>query len=429
MDIYAVTGKPVAHSLSPNLFNHAFASLGLEASYTRLGADSALEALKTACQIGIRGLNVTSPFKEEMARLLDNLDPVAKRLGAVNGVIFYGSQTFGFNTDPQGIASSLNHHGINLNKKDVLVLGAGGAGRAAVLAMLEAGANVSVINRTLSKAKEVAQKFGCEFKPLQQLPEILNRAQIVISAIPQGDSLIKARWLNPGQVILDASYQYSKFSQLALQRGCRLVSGIDWLIFQAIPAFRFFTGRKIEYPKIKDALSESESYNKIISSISLVGMMGTGKTTIGQDLASALQMEVLDIDKAIEKEAGHQIPWIFKHQGEKVFRLLEHRIIQRLKTEPKKGIYALGGGAVSNPLNRQVIKNYSYVIWLWAGQKKILGRISREGRPLLDVSDKSQRLAELLSCRIADYARCSDLIINAEQPRKKIVRKIINEIH
>jgi shikimate dehydrogenase len=430
MDIYAVTGNPVAHSLSPRVFNCAFSTAGIDAVYTRLAADTAKEALEVAKQIGIRGLNVTAPFKENMAALVDTLDPDSREIGAVNGVLFSSGRALGFNTDHQGVTGAFYLHGVKLRGKKVAVLGAGGAGRAAVYALMKAGAKVRVVNRTFSKAKDLADRFGCKAESIEHLAGIVGSVDILVSAISQNESLVKPEWLLPDQVILDANYRNSRLSEIALRRGCRVVSGTDWLISQAVAAFEIFLGRPIEYAAMKNGLSSQSNHSDHSSGISLVGMMGTGKTTVGKKLASTMGLELIDTDKAIEEEAGVPISRIFELQGEDFFRTMENRMIRKIKEEPRKKIYALGGGAVSNPENRKIIKDHNFVVWLWAGPQKILERISAAGsRPLMNVTDKPGRLAELISGRLADYASASDLIINAAPPPEKIVRKIIDEVH
>jgi shikimate dehydrogenase len=415
MDIYAVTGNPVAHSLSPQLFNQAFKNQGIDAVYTRLAADSAGEALDLAREIGLRGLNVTAPFKEGMPRLLDGLDPEAKEIGAVNGVVFSGrGRAFGFNTDGRGAAGALAANGVELRGKKVAVIGAGGAGRAAVSGLTREGAKVSLVNRTFLKAAELARRFGCKPEPLENLPGVVAGADLVVSAVSAADQLIKPEWLAPGQVIMDANYRDSRLPEIARGRGCRVVDGMDWLLAQAIPAFEFFTGRRVEPRLMGEALVSARARERKASSISLVGMMGAGKTTVGRKLSSVL---------------GATIPWIFQHWGEGTFRLFENQVVERLRGEPRREIYALGGGAVARPENRDIVRGRTLVIWLWAGPERILERIPVEGRPLLEGGDRNKRLAELIASRLPDYARASDLVINANRTVEDIIRKIRDEVN
>jgi shikimate dehydrogenase len=151
-DIFAIIGKPVLHSRSPQMHNAAFEEIGLDAHYVRIAADSREEGLDIAERMGIRGMNVTSPFKD-IIDIVDSVDPVAAKVGAVNTVLFKDGKTQGHNTDMFGVSESFLANGVTITGKKALVLGAGGASRAAVAAMVENGAEVTIANRTVEKRK------------------------------------------------------------------------------------------------------------------------------------------------------------------------------------------------------------------------------------------------------------------------------------
>lgn len=429
MDIYAVTGKPIAHSLSPELFNHAFQKEGIEAVYTRLGVDTAGQALDLAGQIGLRGLNVTAPFKEEMAAMMDRLDSQAREIGAVNGVVFREGLSLGFNTDPQGVIGAFARNGVELRGKEAAVIGAGGAAQAAVYGLTTSGANVRVLNRNFSRAAKVAERFGCRPEPIESLPRVLRSVEIVIAAVSAAESPVKPGWLRPGQVLLDASYSHTKLSALARRRGCRVVDGSDWLLFQAAAAFHFFAGRQLDPEVLREALVSAAARRVNRRDVSLIGMMGAGKTTVGKTLAAVRGLECIDTDAMVEKKAGISISRIFESRGEDLFRRLESRVLGQLGGEKRRTIYALGGGALSRPDNREIVKNHSFVIWLWTDPDQILNRIPPDGRPLLGTADRRRRLADILAARLPDYALASDLVIDANRPLENVVRKILDEVH
>lgn len=428
MNIYAVTGKPVAHSLSPRLFNHVFAKKGMDAVYTRLGADSAEEALGVAGQIGIRGMNVTSPFKDDMARLMDALDPEARETGAVNCVVFSEGRTLGCNTDVGGVAEAFRLNGVELRRKNAVVLGTGGAGRAAFRALVKEGAKVVSLNRTFSKARDLARRWGGRAEPFENLPEAVAGAEIVVSAVATSEPLIKPEWLHPGQAVLDANYRDSGLKEIARGRGCRIVDGLDWLLSQAVPAFEILTGETAEMESMREAFAEESAGRSRAAGISLIGMMGAGKSTIGEMLSAELGCASIDLDAEIIKTTGISIPRIFRERGEAHFRMAENETVGRVIAGGRKEIYSLGGGALMNPENRELVKSRSFVIWLWAETRELLKRIPAGGRPLLENGDRERRLAELMSARLPDYARASDLIVNANGSPERAVRKIIDEI-
>jgi len=429
MNIYAVTGKPVAHSLSPRLFNHVFAKKGMDAVYTRLGAESAEEALSLARQIGIRGMNVTSPFKDDMARLMDVLDSEARETGAVNCVVFSGGRALGYNTDVGGVADAFRLNGVDLRGKNAAVLGTGGAGRAAFRALVKEGANVTSLNRTFSKARDLARRWGGRAEPFDNLPEAVAGAEIVVSAVATSEPLLKPEWLRPGQAVLDANYKDSSLPAIARDRGCRVVDGLDWLLSQAVPAFEILTGCPAETESMREAFAANAAGRSKAAAISLIGMMGAGKSTIGEMLSAELGCALIDLDVEIVKATGIPIPRIFREKGEAHFRMVENETAGRVIAGGKREIYSLGGGALMNPRNRELVKNRSFVIWLWAETRELLKRIPAGGRPLLENGDRERRLVELMSARLPDYARASDLVINTNGKPKQAVRKIIDEIH
>jgi len=285
------------------------------------------------------------------------------------------------------------------------------------------------LNRTFSKAERLARKYGCRCEPLGGLSAVIGRSDIVLSVVSAPHPLINLEWLAPGQVFLDANYRDPRQTEIARERGCRVIDGLDWLVAQAVPAFEYFTGRRIEPAVLTEALAHRDSPAGRASPISLVGMMGAGKTTIGTLLASALGSDLFDTDEAIENKTGDRIPSIFKRRGEMFFRKMEHQVIREMGAEPSRRIYALGGGAVTAARNRSILKRRSFVIWLWADPGRLLERIPPEGRPLLEGGDRQTALAGLMADRLADYARASDLIVNANRSPQDVVRKIRDEVH
>jgi shikimate kinase len=157
-------------------------------------------------------------------------------------------------------------------------------------------------------------------------------------------------------------------------------------------------------------------------------MMGAGKSTIGKKLGAALALPFLDTDRAVEQTVGQTIPSLFRDQGERAFRRLESQIIGRMRREPRKMVYALGGGAVGLESNRKIMKTRSRVIWLWANPRTLLSRVHKGGRPLLEGKDQLGKLRRILARRLISYAAASDLIVNADTPPAKIIRKILHEM-
>ena len=247
----AVIGFPVSHSLSPALHNAAFAAVGLDWVYVALevapgSAPAALDGMRT---LGLGGLNVTMPHKEAVHDAVDVLDPAAAALRSVNTVVpLADGRLAGHSTDGAGFVDSLRlDAGVDPNGMRVVVLGAGGAGRAVVDALARAGAaEVVVVNRSAERGAEAAALAGPSGRQgsLQDIPA----ADLVVNATSVGMGTTEVPFapalLRPGQVVADLVYHPLETALLlaAAEAGARPVGGLGMLVHQAAHAFRLWTG-------------------------------------------------------------------------------------------------------------------------------------------------------------------------------------------
>lgn len=247
----AVVGHPVRHSLSPALHNAAFRALGLDWAYVAFDvADGqAATAVAGARALGVDGLSVTMPHKETVARAVDRLSPTAERLGAVNTVVRVGSALVGESTDGQGFLDALRlDDGFDPEGRRCLVAGAGGAARAVVLALAEAGAaEVVVVGRTPARVAAAAALAGAAGRP--GVPEAAAGADLVVNATPLGmggdpGTAVDAALLGPGQLVVDLVYHplVTPLVAAARERGASATNGLGMLVHQAAHAFRIWTG-------------------------------------------------------------------------------------------------------------------------------------------------------------------------------------------
>ncbi len=461
-EIFAVAGNPVLHSKSPLIQNALLKSCMAEGVYTRIAASSAKEALETASRIGMKGFNVTAPFKEDMLSLLDSLSPDAEKIGAVNTVILEKGKWVGHNTDSIGVVDAFVRNGIALEGKRVVVLGAGGAGTAAAFGLMKAGASVVIVNRDGEKARRIAERLGCRGAPLVSLGRELKNADVLVSAVSTHERIVSPGLLRKGLVVMDANYRDSVLSQDAGKAGCTVVGGLEWLLYQALPAFKLFTGKDGDAEVVRKALaSEPDRENAAFSrdsvcasqtaggqtgrtdrsrrletrnhksNIALIGFMGTGKSTIGKELAKELKMELLDTDSLIEKQQGMPIKEIFARKGEAAFRKMERELVKSAIATSSGNVFSCGGGIVLDEANRRALSSSSLVIWLWASPETAVERATMQGnRPLLErAKDKQAKAGELLKERIPLYAETCDLIISTDgHAPVKIAERIIHEI-
>ena len=252
--VVAVIGDPVRHSLSPLLHNAAFDALGLDwvAVAFEVHAEQTAVALAGARALQLRGLSVTTPHKEAVAGAVDEISPLAARLGAVNCVILQGERTVGDSTDGAGFLAALRRGcGFEPSRRRAMVIGAGGAARAVVLALAEAGASeVVVLNRHRGRAEVAASLAGAAGRVGQ--PADLSRADLVVqaSSVGLGDPdeihpLVDVELLRTGQTVVDLVYHPARTALLraAADTGATVANGLGMLVHQAALAIERWTGR------------------------------------------------------------------------------------------------------------------------------------------------------------------------------------------
>jgi shikimate dehydrogenase len=263
MHVFGLLGNPVEHSRSPPMHEAAYAELGMDARYVTFEPDPA--ALPTAVEgadaLGVAGLNVTIPFKQEMLDLVD-ADPLADRIGAVNTVDFAGDgEPQGYNTDAAGVTRAFDHHDVAIDGTDAVVVGAGGAGRAAAFALADAGASVHVANRTVERAEELAADVpGASGGGLDSLKAAVPEADLLLNATSVGmeedASPVPAGLLHADLSVLDAVYTpiETRLLREAAAAGATTVDGAWMLLFQGVEAFERWTGRDAPVEAMNEAL-------------------------------------------------------------------------------------------------------------------------------------------------------------------------------
>lgn len=250
--VAGVIGDPVHHSLSPVLHNAAFRALGLDWVYVAFPVPQGrgYAAVRAMRDLGIAGLSVTMPHKEDAARACDHLAGSARQLGAVNTVVRLPDGSLeGHSTDGEGLLRSLTEEGVSVAGRTVLILGAGGAARAVALALGEAGADVVVAARRREPALAAARLAGGSGVELSQVTRILEGTEIVVNATPLGmageEPPFDPAALHPGHVVVDLVYSPPVTPLLgwAARRGARAIGGLGMLVHQAALAFSLWTGQ------------------------------------------------------------------------------------------------------------------------------------------------------------------------------------------
>ncbi len=247
--IYGILGRPVTHSLSPAMHNAAFRELGLNAAYVAFPVTDLKQAVAGLRGLAIQGVSVTIPFKEEIIPLLDDLDPQAGRIGAVNTVVNRDGRLCGYNTDWLGALHALKAK-TDLAGQQVLLLGAGGASRAIAFGILAEGGQVTLTDVDALRAAALARDLKVEAVPLEAMAAI--QATILVNATPVGmephiDEIpITAELLGRFGLVMDIVYKplETRLLREARVRGAATIDGLQMLIHQATAQFELWTGQE-----------------------------------------------------------------------------------------------------------------------------------------------------------------------------------------
>jgi len=257
--VYGVIGDPIAHSLSPAMQNAGFAARRMNAIYLPFLVHDLKDFLDSVQALGIRGFSVTLPHKERIVNRLDDCDPLAAQIGAVNTVVVRGGgKLYGYNTDYVGVLTTLERR-MPLKGSRVLIVGAGGAARAVAFALAQAGSAVCVHARRQERAKALAKAVGGEAIARARLRREFFDA--IVNATPvgmhpaMGDSPLEARELNC-RLVFDTIYRprVTRLLQLAARRGIESVSGVEMFVAQGTAQWEIWTGERAPVDAMRRAI-------------------------------------------------------------------------------------------------------------------------------------------------------------------------------
>ena len=260
--VCGVIGDPIEHTMSPVMHNAAFKALNLDYLYLpfRVRQEQLGQAIDGMKALNIRGLNVTIPHKVAVMPLLDKIDSLAEKIGAVNTIVNDDGVLTGYNTDAGGFMQALLEQGIEPQGKSAVILGAGGAARAISFILAERDARLTILNRQLEfdwaedLARRITQVFKKEVKALElnekNLSAVLARADILVNATSVGmnpninETPVPARLIKPELVVFDIVYNplRTRLLREAEVTGARTIGGIDMLAWQGALAFEKWTG-------------------------------------------------------------------------------------------------------------------------------------------------------------------------------------------
>lgn len=400
--IYGLLGRTLGHSWSAPIHK----DLGCE-GYRLIELErSELEGFLRREDVG--GLNVTIPYKREVMKFCDEIDPAAADIGSVNTLVRRDGKLVGYNTDIDGFLYMLRRAGISLQGKKVVILGSGGASLTAQAAARR------------EKAREIAVVSRSGPNNYENLPDRHGGAEVLINTTPVGmwphldGAPVDLRCLPGVAAVVDVIYNPGRTNLLlqAEERGLRRAGGLPMLVQQAKRAEELFFDKSIpdkESEKIVARLWRE------MTNLVLIGMPGSGKTTVGLCLADLSGKSFVDMDEEIVKRAGKPIPDIFAREGEGAFRAVE---AEALADACARGgqVIATGGGAVLLPENRAAMRRTGRVYRL----RRRLEDLPTQGRPL----SQAGKLEEMERLRDPLYAAAADADIQNDMSPEETAGRI-----
>ena len=269
MKNFVVIGDPIKHSLSPVLHNWVFKSLNIDATYSQIhvSQNKLADCINEVRKGKLDGLNITIPHKTSIIEYMDEVNPRAKSIGAINVVMFHNDKVIGNNTDWYGFVLALKNNRIDLNKKEVILLGAGGVSKGIIFALIQQGVKkIYLFNRTFEKISHLCDELIHPHK-FEKLEELIKDNSIIINCTSVGMnsniSPIETTLLKKNQIIMDTIYTplKTKLVMDAESAGARTMTGLDMFIYQALASIDLWFGEgttnKVNFEELKGHI---ESY-------------------------------------------------------------------------------------------------------------------------------------------------------------------------
>lgn len=375
---YGLIGEKIGHSFSKiiheKLADYTYDLIPLSKEELH---DFMLEKKFTA-------LNVTIPYKEAVLPYLDEIDRHAKAIGAVNTIVNRQGRLYGYNTDFFGFRYLLEHNGIDVRGKKVLVLGKGGAAKAVLAVLADLGAD---------ETHTVYYKNAPDTITYEDCYRHHTDAQIILNTTPVGmypkadDCPIDLNRFPKLEGIADVVYNplRTQFVLEGEKRGIPAAGGLEMLVAQAKFAAEIFLDTTLPNGCIEEITQELQRER---SNLVLIGMSGCGKSTLGKLAAEHLQKPFVDTDEEIVKKIGMPIAEYFEKEGETAFRQVETEVLHALSTENNL-VISTGGGVVKTPLNIDLLKRNGRMVWL---KREVSLLESGNGRPLAPDAATAEKL-------------------------------------
>ena len=422
--LLSVAGYPIAHSLSPVLFNYFSTKYHIPIHYSRIAINNIDEFIKYFDKNKniLDGFNITYPLKNEIYSIWQQHSDIPSGIKSCNTLICKPNIKI-YNTDYLAFRHILNKE-IKDKWDQAIILGSGMTAAVCAWELINYDKPITIFYHKNTNVDYFPKTKNIHYKPLSEFKESKDSKAIVINTLsPLANYDFLPNKIFKATAIIDADYRNKPLENIALMNNIDYIDGYHWLYYQGIEAFKLFTNQanlSVEYDK---KWLKTNKYDKI----ALIGMSGAGKTTVGKLLAEKMNYEFVDLDDQIEKIENKSISQIFADEGEEFFRQLETNMLNELINNDKL-VISTGGGIIKNEKNREFLKNNFFNIFLNVSIDEALERLQQnENRPLLlgNIKDKWQKLYDE---RLLLYYQTADYIVNADKNNVDFIYEDIKEI-
>ena len=403
---YGVLGRVLGHSYTPIIYRE-LANL----EYVRFEREP--EELESFIRGGAwEGVNVTIPYKKEVAALVDEVSPIARRLGNVNTVTrLADGRLRGDNTDYYGFNVLVESLGLDIAGAKALVFGGhGGAGSTAMAVLRDLGARPVAIGRTGADTYETLDRhadatLAVNCTPAGMYPRC-PAAPCSLGALPNLRGVIDIVY-NPARTALMME---------AERRGIAVAGGLLMLVAQAAQAVERYTGTMPSLERVHEVTARLAATEE---NVALIGMPGSGKTRVGEQLADKMGREHVDIDRVLEERLGCSCASFIEAHGEAAFRVQETAALHDVAARSGL-VISCGGGVVTRPENYPLLHQNSRIVML----DRPLGELSRKGRPIT-ARDGIETLARR---RMPLYHAWADLMVDSRETAERTAQAAIDAL-
>lgn len=404
---YGCIGEHLSHSFSKEIHN---ALADYDYKIQEIARENLEELFKNR---DFKAINVTIPYKQDIIPFLDEISDEARKINAVNTVVNRNGKLYGYNTDFYGLKALIERKGVSLKDKKVLILGSGGTSNTATAVAEFMGATeIKKVSRNAKEGYITYEEAYCK----------CNDFQVIINTTPCGmfpdigNSAVDLDKFASLEAVFDAVYNPLKSKLIcdAQNKGLVASGGLYMLVSQAAYAVEKFVDAPVNEEQVGKIF---RNLYKDKMNIVLVGMPGSGKTSVGKVLSERLLKNFVDTDDLIVESQNKPITQIFSEVGEKGFREIEKNEIFSVSSR-NKCVISTGGGAILNEDNTEILKENGIIYFI---NRPLEMLVATDDRPL---SSNKADLEKRYNERYDLYLKCADVVVDGSGTIEEVAKRI-----